>query len=143
MNRQEILDYIKNNNLKEEIKQKFGRAYNSVPTTLLEDFIGTVEDECTNKVHDIPTGRKELWEYIKKNNLQEYIKEKTGKNYTIVSAELLHKICNELCCNKNQVKTIITPNYDVIEKTPIEKIEKTLRSMAEILNLKTVLKNLD
>lgn len=148
MNRQEIFDYIVKNNLKEEVKKMFGRPYNSVSTTFLEDFINTrKEAEKVNNKTNVPTDRKGLKEFIKKNKLEEYIKEYTGgKNYTIVSTESLSNICDEWSYNQTKESSVIT-SEDAVDKTPVEirldKMEKTIKAMAVILNLGTVLKNLE
>ena len=149
MNRQEIFDYIVKNNLKEEVKKMFGRAYNSVSTTLLEDFINTRKEaeKVNNNKTNVPTDRKGLKEFIKKNKLEEYIKEYTGgKNYTIVSTESLSNICDEWSYNQTKESSVTIPE-DVVVKTPVEirldKMEKTIKAMAVILNLGTVLKNLE
>jgi hypothetical protein len=160
MDRTEIFDYIKKNNLQAEIKETFGRPYNSVPTNLLEKFV-TVDDiskdvACDNSAK-IPNNRNELYKYIKDNNIQDFIKERTGKNYTNLSTETLYELCvrrkvakvpdNEVSAkdscessekSKQNEQNITTNNNEVIDK-----IIKTITAMAEILNLKTVLKNLE
>ena len=43
MTRTEMLDYIRKNNLQDEVKKMFGKNFTNVKNTLLEDYINTVK----------------------------------------------------------------------------------------------------
>lgn len=99
MDRKQLFDYIISHNLKDEVKQKFGKPYNSVSTELLDKFVAVIEETKNVKVckscNNIPTDRKDLYEYVKANELQDLIKAKYGKNFTQVSTEGLIKTCKD------------------------------------------------
>ena len=168
MNRTELFDYIKKNNLQEEVKAKFGKPYNSVSTQLLDSFVSMlkeadrVKEESKESKPVVPTDRKSLYEYIKNNNLQDYIKRQTGKNYTNVPTDSLNSLCNDwhvvgaayaVKCgevrqeihsdNTEDTKTETSDKEGNDLTIRVEKLEKTVIAFAKILNLQTVLKNLD
>ena len=105
--RQECYNYIKENGLKEEATKYakslygMGANYTNVTTETLVKFV-----EKHAKKNAVPMDRKALYEYVKKNNLSEVIKNMTGKNYTNLSTDKLAEVChaakitNTGCCQK-------------------------------------------
>ena len=150
MTRNELFDYIKANNLKEEVKAKFGKPYNSVSTELLQGFVDLVEqaeklNAMSTPVNFDTMNYKELKEFIKENNLQDYVKSFYGKNYTNLPTEELRCVCKEYN------KAIIAPT-DVPETTKdVSNIKNTidtperqvLKALCTILNQKDLLKLLN
>lgn len=107
MDRKECYEFIKENNLKDEATKYakslygMGANYTNMTTETLSKFV----EKYAKKIA-IPTDRKGLYEYIKKNNLSEVIKNMTGKNYTNLSTDKLAKVCHAVkitntgCCQK-------------------------------------------
>ena len=150
MTRNELFDYIKANNLKEEVKAKFGKPYNSVSTELLQGFVDLIGQAEELKTMSTPVNfdtmnYKELKEFVKKNNLQDFAKSFYGKNYTNLSTEELRCVCKEYS------KAIIAPT-DVPKTTKnVSKVKNTvdtperqvLKALCTILNQKDLLKLLN
>lgn len=51
MTRTEMFDYIRKNNLQDEVKKMFGKNFTNVKNTLLEDFISTVKEAKKTKAN--------------------------------------------------------------------------------------------
>lgn len=51
MTRTEIFDYIRKNNLQDEVKKMFGKNFTNVKNTLLEDYISTVKEAKKTKAN--------------------------------------------------------------------------------------------
>ena len=150
MTRNELFDYIKANKLKEDVKAKFGKPYNSVSTELLQGFVDLVGQVKEIKAMSTPVNfdtmnYKELKEFIKKNNLQDFVKSFYGKNYTNIPTEELRCVCAEY--NKTFIAPTDIPgtiknvsNVKNIINTPERRV---LKALCTILNQKDLLKLLN
>lgn len=138
MTRKECYDYIVKNNLKEEVKRKFNAPYSSVPTTLLEDFIGII-NSCAAATNVEAYSRKECYDIIRNNSWQAEIKAKYGDPYNSVSTKNLQKFLasklNGPVNNKKQTKT----KKEFVD----ENARKVLKGLCIALNMQGLLKNLD
>lgn len=147
MTRNELFDYIKANNLKEEVKAKFGKPYNSVSTELLQDFVKLVE-QAEQTITSTPASSKdmsykELKEFVKSYNLQDFVKSIYNKNYTNLSTEELRVIYDK-ANNTNESTAILKEGIDNIKEEFIDiKARKVLTSLCTILNQKDLLKLLN
>jgi len=156
MDRKQLFDYIISHNLKDEVKQKFDKPYNSVSTELLDSYVAVLKEADNIKgckaCNNIPTDRKGLYEFIKANNLQETVKTKTGKNFTQVSTEQLIETCKDFGkpakqpleidedCVKNVYKRIIIPpSSDCIDVAA----RKVLKALCITFNRKDLLNQLN
>lgn len=146
MTRNELFDYIKTNNLKEDVKAKFGKPYNSVSTELLQNFVESlnlIKDATITYRDSKSLSYKELKEFIKINNLQDFVKELYDKNYTNLSTEELRviyeKVTNSAACNKIDRYECIN---DINEFVDI-KARNVLKALCTILNQKDLLKLLN
>lgn len=90
--RQECYTKVKEMNLQDTVKSTTGKNFTQVSTDILNDIIAKCEKKDEKKCV-VPTDRKELYEYIKTNNLQETIKVKYGKNFTQCSTDALIEVC--------------------------------------------------
>ena len=102
MDRKECYEFIKENNLKDEATKYakslygMGANYTNMTTETLSKFV----EKYAKKIA-IPTDRKGLYEYIKKYNLQDMIKEEWGDNYTHIDTVTLRAVCEKAkCLNK-------------------------------------------
>lgn len=147
MTRNELFDYIKANNLKEEVKAKFGKPYNSVATELLQDFVELIK-QAEQTITSTPASSKdmsykELKEFVKSNNLQDFAKSIYNKNYTNLSTEELRviyeKSTNNTACNKIDTDECING----INKFVDIKARNVLKALCTILNQKDLLKLLN
>lgn len=97
--RLDLYKEVKNLNLQDAIKEKFGKNFTQCSSAILEDFINQAKSnkKSAAKVEkaEIPTDRKSLYEYIKTNNLQDFIVKVCGNNYTRVSTECLYNVCKK------------------------------------------------
>ena len=156
MDRKQLFDYIISHNLKDEVKQKFGKPYNSVSTELLDSYVAVLKEADNIKdckaCNNIPTDRKGLYEYIKANELQDLIKSRCGKNFTQVSTEQLIETCKDFGkptkqpleidedCVKNVYKrVIIPPSSDNV----MGAVVNVLKSLCITLNRKDLLNQLN
>lgn len=152
MDRKQLFEYIITHNLKEEVKAKFGKPYNSVSTELLQGFIDLVEQAKELKTMSTPANfdtmnYKELKEFVKENNLQDFAKSLYGKNYTNLSTEELRYVCMKYS------KAIIAPTDLVtgefvdsrskVECTVDSPERRVLKALCTILNQKDLLKLLN
>lgn len=97
--RLDLYKEVKNLNLQDAIKKKFGKNFTQCSSAVLEDFISQTKNnkKSTAKAEkvEVPTDRKSLYEYIKANNLQDFIVKTCGTNYTRVSTERLYDACKK------------------------------------------------
>ena len=146
MTRTELFNYIKESNLQNEIKDKFGKPYNSVSTNLLQDFVDVIEaakETITTPANSSNMSYKELKEFVKTNNLQEFVKSFYGKNYTNLSTEELRVIYDK-ANNTNESTAILKEGIDNIKEEFIDiKARKVLTSLCTSLNRKDLLKLLN
>lgn len=142
MTRNELFDYIKANNLKEEVKAKFGKPYNSVATELLQDFVESL-DLTKNATITYKDSKSLSYKDIKVNDLQNFVKELYGKNYTNLSTEELRNVYDR---SHNRVVSIETTedkcNNNVTDCTETV-VVKVLKALCTILNQKDLLKLLN
>jgi hypothetical protein len=156
MDRKQLFDYIISHNLKDEVKQKFGKPYNSVSTELLDKFVAVIEEanNCRGckPCNNVSTGRKGLYEYIKANKLQDLIKAKYGKNFTQVSTEQLIETCKDFgkpskqpleidedCLKKVGKKADISSSSDCIDSAA----RKVLKALCITVNRRDLLNQLN
>ena len=172
MDRNQLFDYIVKNNLKDEVKAKYGKPYNSTSTDKLAEFVAAHQSKAaapkaepkkktktaaTLKVESLD--RDTCFKLIKEHNWQAEIREKYGKPYNSVSTEKL----NEFISNKGNA-TVKNPAVEE-KQTPVEKkpakaepknnkqdgtstcvdlgARKAIRAICALLNNKDILKNLD
>lgn len=85
--------------------------------------------------------RKEVFEYIKKNNLQDDVKERFGKNFTQVSTDNLLKLIDSV--SKKEIKTSNKNNKKEEKKVVENKSVETTSNTDVILdNLKDTIESL-
>ena len=132
--RQECYKIIKEKNLQDKIKSATGDNYTRITTDMLNTIISKEETKSKSAEKTIPaTDRKALYETVKRDNLAESIKEKTGKNYTNLSTLQLAEIVNDLLkpvksakketVKKSEKKVVESPYSD----TELDNIVKKLR----------------
>lgn len=139
--RQECYTKVKEMNLQDTVKGTTGKNFTQVSTDVLNDIVTKCEKKEEKKCV-VPTDRKELYEYIKTNNLQETIKTKCGKNFTQCSTDALIEVCKgtskkscKTSCNcKNTNKE--TP------KTTVKSTSKKMESPYSNSELDTIIKGL-
>ena len=139
--RQECYTKVKEMNLQDTVKSTTGKNFTQVSTDVLNDIVAKCEKKEEKKCV-VPTDRKELYEYIKTNNLQETIKTKCGKNFTQCSTDALIEVCKgtskkscKTSCNcKNTNKE--TP------KTTMKSTSKKIESPYSNSELDTIIKGL-
>lgn len=172
MDRNQLFDYIVKNNLKDEVKAKYGKPYNSTSTDKLAEFVAAHQSKAaapkaepkketkaaaTLKVES--PDRDTCFKLIKEHNWQAEIREKYGKPYNSVSTEKL----NEFISNKGNAA--VEAPVEEKKQTPVEKkvveakpqnnesngtstcvdlgARKAIRAICALLNNKDILKNLD
>lgn len=139
MTRKECYDYIVKNNLKEEVKRKFNAPYSSVPTTLLEDFIGII-NSCAAATNVEAYSRNECFDVIRSNSWQEEIKAKYGKPYNSVSTDKLQEfLASKFNGPVNNCEEQDTVCHGYVD----DKARKVLKGLCMALNMQDLLKNLD
>ena len=139
MDRNQLFDYIIKNNLKDEVKAKYGKPYNSTSTDKLAEFVAAHQSKAA-----APKAEPILYRF---------------KPYNSVSTEKL----NEFISNKGNA-TVKNPAVEE-KQTPVEKkpaeaepknnkqdgtstcvdlgARKAIRAICALLNNKDILKNLD
>lgn len=121
--RQECYAKVKELNLQDVVKSTTGKNFTQVSTNVLNDIITKCEKK-EEKKYEIPTDRKELYEYIKANNLQETIKTKCGKNFTQCSTNALIEACKSAL--KKSCKTPCNCK-NITKETPKTAMKNTLK----------------
>ena len=159
MDRNQLFNYIIKNNLKDEVKAKYGKPYNSTSTDKLAEFVAAHQSKAaapkaepkketkaaaTLKVESLD--RDTCFKLIKEHNWQAEIREKYGKPYNSVSTEKL----NEFISNKGNA-AVKKPaeaepknNKQDGTSTCVDLgARKAIRAICALLNNKDILKNLD
>lgn len=114
-NRAELYKKIKEYNLQDIILKKFNKNYTQCTSNDLAYIISKHETKMNNVV---PVDRKGIYEYIKKNNLEDSIKKTFNDNYTHVSTVALYNFCKtntsavKHCCKKSKSTIIKSPYSD-------------------------------
>ena len=156
MDRNQLFDYIIKNNLKDEVKAKYGKPYNSTSTDKLAEFVAAHQSKAaapkaepkketkataTLKVESLD--RDTCFKLIKEHNWQAEIREK----YNSISTDKL----NEFISNKGNTAV----EKKVVEAKPQNNesngtstcvdlgARKAIRAICALLNNKDILKNLD
>ena len=164
MDRNQLFDYIIKHNLKDEVKTKYGKPYNSTSTDKLAEFVAAHQSKAaapkaepkkktkataTLKVESLD--RDTCFKLIKEHNWQAEIREKYGKPYNSVSTDKL----NEFISNKGNTAAEATVEKKVVEAKPQNNesngtsacvdlgARKAIRAICALLNNKDILKNLD
>ena len=139
--RQECYTKVKEMNLQDIVKSTAGKNFTQVSTDVLNDIITKCEKKEEKKCV-VPTDRKELYEYIKTNNLQETIKTKCGKNFTQCSTDALIEVCKG--ASKNNCKTPCNCKNTSKEtpKTTVKNTSKKMESPYSNSELDTIIKGL-
>ena len=160
MDRNQLFNYIIKNNLKDEVKAKYGKPYNSTSTDKLAEFVAAHQSKAaapkaepkketkataTLKVESLD--RDTCFKLIKEHNWQAEIREKYGKPYNSISTDKL----NEFISNKGNTAV----EKKVVEAKPQNNesngtsacvdlgARKAIRAICALLNNKDILKNLD
>ena len=160
MDRNQLFNYIIKNNLKDEVKAKYGKPYNSTSTDKLAKFVAAHQSKAaapkaepkketkataTLKVESLD--RDTCFKLIKEHNWQAEIREKYGKPYNSISTDKL----NEFISNKGNTAV----EKKVVEAKPQNNesngtsacvdlgARKAIRAICALLNNKDILKNLD
>lgn len=132
--RQECYAKIKEMNLQDIVKNAVGKNFTQVNTEVLNNIINKFEKKKEKKC-EVPADRKELYEFIKTNNLQETVKNKCGKNFTQCSTEVLIKVCkdftkkgnNKASCNCSSVKKVSKTIKSPYSNSELDDIIKSLK----------------
>ena len=149
MTRNELFQFITENNLKEDVKKACGKPYNSVSTEELNKFVENYKKQL--EVKETPNfTRDECFSIIKAQHYEADIKALYGKPYNSVSTDKLNKYIK----NKQIKEEIVKEeqhnhNTNVIEK-PITHsncvdtvARQCLKAVCQILNLPELSKRLD
>lgn len=158
MTRNELFQYITENNLKEDVKAACGRPYNSVATEGLNKFVESYKKQFevkeTPKTNFTPLNRDECFSVIKAKHYEAEIKALYKKPYNSVSTDKL----NEFIKNKPVEEDVVKEEKKVetcANKTSASKKDtsancgidlgarKVLTALCTTLNMKELLKNLE
>ena len=158
MTRNELFQYITENNLKEDVKKAFKKAYNSVSTLELNKFVenhmNLNKEKEQPKVTSHPSlSRNECFDVIKTCHHEAEIKALYKKPYNKVSTDKLNEFLKtkqveediteegrnlETCLNEASViKKDTKANYGIDLGA-----RKVLTALCTTLNMKELLKNL-
>lgn len=157
MTRNELFQFITENNLKEDVKKACGKPYNSVSTEELNKFVEAYKEqfevEKTPKTNYSSLNRDECFSTIKAKHYEAEIKALYGKPYNSVSTDKL----NEFIKNKQAENGIIKEEKKIethINEASATKNDtntncgidlgarKVLTALCTTLNMKELLKNL-
>ena len=149
MTRNELFQFIIENNLKEDVKKACGKPYNSVATEELSKFVENYKKQL--EVQETPNfTRDECFSIIKAQHYEADIKALYGKPYNSVSTDKLNKYIKNKQIKEEIVKEEqYNHNTNVIEKliTPSNCIDtvarQCLKAICQILNLPELSKRLD
>ena len=148
MTRNELFQFITENNLKEDVKKACGKPYNSVSTEELNKFIEAYKKQFVEETPNFT--RDECFSIIKTQHYEADIKALYGKPYNSVSTDKL----NVYIKNKQAEQEIVEEkqnkhNTNVIEKpcAPSNCVDtvarECLKAVCQILNLPELSKRLD
>ena len=154
MTRNELFQFITENNLKEDVKKACGRPYNSVSTEELNKFVEAYKKQFevkeTPKINYTSLNRDECFSVIKARHYEADIKALYGKPYNSVSTDKLNEYIKNKQVEKESVKEEQNKhNTDVIEKhaNPSNCVDtvarQCLKAVCQILNLPELSKRLD
>ena len=149
MTRNELFQFITENNLKEDVKKACGKPYNSVATEELSKFVENYKKQL--EVQETPNfTRDECFSIIKAQHYEAGIKALYGKPYNSVSTDKLNKyIKNKQIKEEIVKKELYGHNTDVIEKSGTHSncvdivARQCLKAVCQILNLPELSKRLD
>ena len=149
MTRNELFQFITENNLKEDVKKACGKPYNSVSTEELNKFVEAYKKQFVEETPNFT--RDECFSIIKTQHYEADIKALYGKPYNSVSTDKLNKYIK----NK-QIKQEIVKEEQVVAKemndgklsnTPSNCVDtvarECLKAVCQILNLPELSKRLD
>lgn len=166
MTRNELFQFITEDNLKEDVKKACGKPYNSVSTEELNKFVEAYKKQSevkeTPKINYTSLNRDECFSVIKARHYEADVKALYGKPYNSVSTDKL----NEYIKNKQVEKEIVKVDQaiakemnernlsnecytNVIEEsgTPSNCVDtvarQCLKAVCQILNLPELSKRLD
>lgn len=148
MTRNELFQFITENNLKEDVKKACGKPYNSVSTEELNKFVEAYKKQFevkeTPKTNYPSLNRDECFSVIKAHHYEADIRALYGRSYTSVSTALLN-----IYIKNKQIEQEIAEDEQAIEKpsTPSNCVDtvarQCLKSVCQILNLPELSKRLD
>lgn len=156
MTRNELFQYITENNLKEDVKKACGKPYDSVSTEELNKFVEAYKKQFevkeAPKTNYTSLNRDECFSVIKAKHYEAEIKALYGKPYNSVSTDKL----NEFIKYKQSEKDIVEEEkkveseictVPVTEKsTNVTSVDlgarKVLTALCTTFNMKELLKNL-
>ena len=155
MTRNELFQFITENNLKEDVKKACGKPYNSVSTEELNKFVKAYKEqfevEKTPKTNYSSLNRDECFSVIKAHHYEADIKALYGKPYNSVSTDKL----NTYIKNKQIEEEIVEVDQAIAKEMNERKLSNTpsncvdsiarqcLKSVCQILNLPELSKRLD
>ena len=160
MTRNELFQFITENNLKEDVKKACGKPYNSVSTEELNKFIEAYKKQFVEETPNF--NRDECFSIIKTQHYEADIKALYGKPYNSVSTDKL----NEYIKNKQAEKEIVEVDQSIAKETNEMKLfneritniikkysnpsncvdtvaRECLKAVCQILNLPELSKRLD
>lgn len=166
MTRNELFQFITENNLKEDVKKACGKPYNSVSTEELNKFVEAYKKQFevkeTPKTNHTSLNRDECFSVIKANQYEADIKALYGKPYNSVSTDKpntyiknkqieqeIVEVDQSIAKEMNERKLSDKRNNNAIEKpsTPSNCIDtvarQCLKAVCQILNLPELSKRLD
>ncbi len=159
MTRNELFQYITENNLKEDVKKAFKKAYNSVSTVELNKFVENQMNLNKEKEQTTVTGcpslsRNECFDAIKTHHWEAEIKALYKKPYNSVSTDKLNEFIRTKLVEKNIIKEEKRIETCINEASTGEKsndannsidlgARKVLTALCTTLNMKELLKNLE
>ena len=160
MTRNELFQFITENNLKEDVKKACGKPYNSVSTEELNKFIEAYKKQFVEETPNFT--RDECFSIIKTQHYEADIKALYGKPYNSVSTDKLNKyiknkqIEQEIVKERqvatkemNEKKLSDKHNTNVIKESSIPSncvdtvARECLKAVCQILNLPELSKRLD
>lgn len=150
MTRNELFQFITENNLKEDVKKACGKPYNSVSTEELNKFVEAYKKQF--EVKETPNfSRDECFSIIKTHHYEAGIKALYGKPYNSVSTDKL----NNYIKNKQIEEEIVEVDQSIAKEMNERKLSNTpfncvdtvarecLKAVCQILNLHELSKRLD
>lgn len=165
MTRNELFQFITENNLKEDVKKTCGKPYNSVSTEELNKFVEAFKKQFevkeTPKTNYSSLSRDECFSIIKSHYYEDGIKSLYGRPYNSVSTDKLneyiknkqieHEIAKEELATAKEINEmgLFNERNTVIEKscTPSNCVDSVarqcLKAVCQILNLPELSKRLD
>lgn len=150
MTRNELFQFITENNLKEDVKKACGKPYNSVATEELNKFVEAYKKQF--EVKETPNfSRDECFSIIKTQHYDADIKALYGKPYNSISTDKLNVYIKNKQIEQEIVKEeqAIAKEMDKrgLSNTPSNCVDSVarqcLKAVCQILNLPELSKRLD